>query len=56
MEMSSSELGQGFLEYAFVVVFISVAFIVVCQVLGIKVIDLFEYATVLLREVFAWLI
>ena len=53
MEFSSSELGQGLVEYGLVLVLVSVASIVIMQILGLSIFDLFEYATIHLGEVFA---
>ena len=55
MGFSSSKIRLGLLEYIFVLAFVSVAFTATLKILGINVVDLFEYATVLLKEVFAWL-
>ena len=53
MELSSSELGQGLAEYAFLFVLVVIVVIVVLQLFGISVFDLFEYAVSRLTEVFS---
>jgi hypothetical protein len=53
MELSSSELGQGLLEYGLILIFVSVVSVVILEILGFSVFDLFEYAIGNLGEVFA---
>ena len=53
MELSTSEIGQGILEYGFILILVSVVSIVILEILGFSVFDLFEYAIVNLGEAFA---
>lgn len=53
MEYSSSELGQGIAEYAFLLVLVVIVVIVILQLFGISVLDLYEYAVTNLGEAFS---
>jgi Flp pilus assembly pilin Flp len=53
MKRSSTELGQGLAEYAFLLVLIVIVIIAVLQVLGISVVDLYNGFVTSLSEVFS---
>ena len=53
MELSSSELGQGLAEYAFLFVFVVIVVIVILQLFGISVLDMYVYIVSELGEVFS---
>jgi len=53
MELSSSELGQGLAEYAFLFVLVVIVVIVTLQLFGISVLDMYEYILSELGEVFS---
>ena len=52
MESSSSEHGQGLVEYAFLLVFIAVMVIAVLEITGVSLYDLYDFAIGKLVEVF----
>jgi Flp pilus assembly pilin Flp len=52
MKLSSSETGQGLVEYALLFVFVVIVVIVILQLLGISVLDMYEYAASQLGEAF----
>ena len=52
MKLSSSEIGQGLVEYAFLFVFVVIVVIVILQLFGISVFDIYEFAINQLSEVF----
>ena len=53
MKLSSSESGQGLVEYALILVFIAIVVILILQILGISVFDLYDSAISKLLEVFS---
>jgi Flp pilus assembly pilin Flp len=53
MKLSSSEIGQGLVEYALLLVFIAIVIIVILEILGISVFDLYDFAISKLVEVFS---
>jgi Flp pilus assembly pilin Flp len=53
MLLSSSEIGQGIAEYAFLLVLVVIVVIVILQLFGITVLDMYEYAASRLGEVFS---
>lgn len=54
MKLSSSEIGQGIVEYAFLLVFVVIVVIVILQLFGISVFDIYVFAITQLSEVFTW--
>jgi Flp pilus assembly pilin Flp len=52
MNLSASEIGQGIVEYAFLIVFFILVVIGILQLFGISVLDMFEYAVTHLGEAF----
>jgi Flp pilus assembly pilin Flp len=53
MQLSSSEIGQGIAEYAFLLVLVVLVVIVILQLFGISVLDMYEFAASRLGEVFS---
>ena len=53
MKLSSSEIGQGLTEYALLFVFIAIAIIVILQLFGISVFDMWDFAVARLGEAFS---
>lgn len=53
MELSSSELGQGLIEYALILVLIAVVVIAILVVFGESVFGLYDSAISKLAEVFS---
>jgi hypothetical protein len=53
MKESSTELGQGLAEYAFLFLLVVIVIIVALHVLGISVIDLYEGFVAILVETFS---
>ena len=54
MKRSSTELGQGLAEYAFLLILIVIVIIAVLQVLGISVVDLYNWFVSRLGEAFSF--
>ena len=53
MQLSSSELGQGLVEYALLLVLVVIVVIVILQLFGISVLDMYEYTVSELVDVFS---